>query len=103
MNEALVGRRVRNSKTTRSYRVNARPQDHGGMWPALAARCRTQLPAGLEWASPPLDHMPRPVACAREQAQALYLWLDSLPTTLQVSVCCERQREQASTTRRIAA
>ncbi len=75
-----------------SYVLTARPQDHGAMWPAVRHRCRVALPAGLEWASPLLSTLPMPVLCGREQARALYRWLDSLPTTAQVSVGCERSR-----------
>jgi len=94
-------RRMRDAPV--SYRLTARPVDHGCMWPAVARRCRTQLPTQLEWAAPLVDTTPRPVVCSRPQTEALYRWLDSLPTTTQVSVCCERLREPAGSDRRIAA
>ena len=62
------------------------------MWPAHAARCRQALPAALQWAAPLLDaHQPLPVLSAEKQVRALFRWLDSLPNTERVSVCCERR------------
>ena len=102
MSPPKIGRRrVEQRREARvSYRLSARPQDHGCMWPALAGRCRAELPLRLEWAAPLVDVVaPRPVVCDCEQTEALYRWLDSLPTTVQVSVCCERQRKPTAATR----
>jgi len=98
-------RRVEQRRGARvSYRLSARPQDQGCMWLALAGCCRAELPSRLEWPAPLVDVVaPRPVVCDCEQTEALYRWLDSLPTTVQVSVCCERQREQADSARRVPA
>ncbi len=73
-----------------SQALCARPQDHGGMWPALATRCRRALPAELQWAAPLLDpRSPTPVLCAHVQARALYRWLDRQPNTQRVSIACK--------------
>ena len=62
------------------------------MWPAHAARCRQALPATLQWATPLLDpQQPLAVLCSEAQVRALFHWLDSLPNTERVSVCCERR------------
>jgi hypothetical protein len=34
-----------------SFALQARPEDDGAMWPALAGRCRRALPASLQWAA----------------------------------------------------
>jgi len=72
--------------------LRSRPQDDGAMWPAHATRCQRALPAALQWAAPLLDaHQPLAVPCSEEQVRALFHWLDSLPNTERVSVCCERR------------
>ncbi len=73
-----------------SQALYARPQDHGGMWPALATRCRRALPAELQWAAPLLDpRSPTPVLCGHAQALALYRWLGRQPNTQCVSIACK--------------
>lgn len=76
-----------------SFVLQARPADDGAMWPALATRCREELPGEMQWAAPLLDaRQPLPVVCAGEQVRALFRWLDAQPNTARVSVGCERRR-----------
>jgi len=79
-----------------SFVLQARPEDDGAMWPALAARCRQALPASLKWAAPLLDvRHPLPVLCAEAQLRELFRWLDGLPNTDRVSIGCERRTAAA--------
>jgi hypothetical protein len=79
-----------------SFRLSARREDHGAMWPAVSRRCRQALPPELGWASPLFELEPVAVVCGCDWAEALYRWLDSLPTPVQASVCCERRRAPAA-------
>jgi hypothetical protein len=75
-----------------SFLLQARPQDDGAMWPALATRCRRALPAQLQWAAPLLDaHRPLPVLCAERQVEDLFHWLNALPNTERVSIGCQQR------------
>ncbi len=77
-----------------SFLLTARPRDHGAMWDAVRRRCRGALPRELGWAAPLLSAVPEPVLCGQGQVEALFRWLDSLPTTAQVSISCQRRRDE---------
>jgi hypothetical protein len=92
----LVSERPLSLVGSPSFVLQPRPQDDGAMWPALVARCRRALPAGLQWAAPLLDiQHPLPVLCGETQVRAFFRWLDGLPNTERVSIGCQRRAGDA--------
>ena len=83
-----------------SYLLRPLVADLGGAWPAHAVRCRRELPAELAWAAPLLNsEHPLTVLWGREQACALMVWHNHLPTYEQLSFSCERKTRPAGPAR----
>ena len=76
--------------------LSPRAEDLGATWSAHACRCRRELPEQLAWAAPLLDpEHPLAVLCGHEQACALIVWHNRLPTFEQVSFSCERRERKS--------